>query len=99
MKVFLDDERITPEGWVRVYSVAECIEALKTRQVKYLSLDNDLGSEDPKTEGFNVLNWLEETIYEDTSFPIPEMTVHSSNAARALSMRMIIKKLEQIRNK
>jgi len=97
MKVFMDDARETPDGWHRTYSIEETIELLKTRQVEFLSLDNDLGSEDPKTEGFNVLNWIEEAVYNDHTFPIPQMTVHSSNAGRAPSMRKIIAKLEMIR--
>jgi len=40
MKVYLDDERNTPEGWVRTYTVEETIEHLKTRAVAELSLDN-----------------------------------------------------------
>jgi hypothetical protein len=97
MKIFMDDARETPDGFIRTYSIEETIELLKTRQVEFLSLDNDLGSEDPKTEGFNVLNWIEEAVYHDNTFPIPQMTVHSSNAGRAPSMRKIIEKLEMIR--
>lgn len=88
---------MTPEGWERTYTVEETKKVLLSRQVTHLSLDNDLGSLDPKTEGFNVLNWLEEQVHDDPTFPIPEMTVHSSNAGRAPSMRQAIKKLELIR--
>lgn len=97
MKVFMDDERQTPEGWVRTYTVEETKNLLSTRMVTHLSLDNDLGSLDPKTEGFNVLNWLEEVVDDDKTFPIPEMQVHSSNASRAMSMRQTIARLEHIR--
>lgn len=93
----MDDERQTPEGWTRTYNIEETKELLLTRKVTHLSLDNDLGSEDPKTEGFNVLDWLEEQVYNDPTFPIPEMTVHSSNAGRAPSMRRTVAKLELIR--
>lgn len=97
MKVYMDDARETPIGWHRTYTVEETKAVLLTRQVTHLSLDNDLGSEDPKTEGFNVLNWMEEEVFNDPTFPIPEMTVHSSNAGRAPSMRRIVQKLERIR--
>jgi hypothetical protein len=97
MKVFLDDERPTPEGFVRTYSVEETTKLLLTRQVQFISLDNDLGSLDPNTEGYNILNWLEQEVFNDPTFPIPEMVVHSSNASRAMSMRQAIKKLELIR--
>jgi AAA+ superfamily predicted ATPase len=98
MKVYLDDERSTPEGWHRVYTVDECKRCLETRQVTHLSLDNDLGSEDPETEGYQILNYLEEVIYFDDTFPIPIIFIHSSNEGRAPMMRMVVDKLDQIRN-
>ena len=45
MKVYLDDVRQAPEGWVRTYTVAETIELLKTGEVVELSLDHDLAPE------------------------------------------------------
>lgn len=45
MKVFLDDERRTPEGWVRVYWPDEAIALLQTGQVTEISLDHDLGDD------------------------------------------------------
>ena len=97
MKVFMDDVREAPEGWTRTYNIEETKALLLTRQVISLSLDNDLGSLDPKTEGHHVLSFLEEVINDDMTFPIPVMTVHSSNAARAQSMSQTIKRLELIR--
>lgn len=97
MKVYLDDERNTPAGWTRTNTVEETNSLLLTRQVQFLSLDNDLGSLDPKTEGFNVLNFLEELVFNDPTFPIPVITVHSDNSSRAQSMRQVISKLELIR--
>lgn len=97
MKLFMDDLRDTPSGWERTYTVEETKAVLLTRKVTHLSLDNDLGSLDHTTEGYNVLDWLEEQVYNDSTFPIPEMTVHSANASRAQYMRQVIRRLEQIR--
>lgn len=97
MKLYLDDKRDTPEGWERTYTVEETIAQLETRKVTHLSVDNDLGSLDPKTEGFNVLNWLERTIFEDPTFPLPEITVHSSNEGRKKTMLLAIRSMERIR--
>lgn len=97
MKIYMDDARETPRGWHRTYNIEETKALLLTRQVSHLSLDNDLGSLDHTTEGYNVLDWLEEQVYNDPTFPIPEMTVHSSNASRAQYMRQVIRKLENIR--
>lgn len=97
MKVFMDDRRATPDGWIRTYDIEITKTLLTTRKVTHLSLDNDLGSKDHKTEGFNVLNWLEEQVYDDPTFPIPEITVHSSNTSRASMMKVVAAKLEHIR--
>lgn len=46
MKVYLNEERTTPEGWVRVYWPDEAIKLLKTGDVLEISLDHDLGDDD-----------------------------------------------------
>ena len=97
MKLYLDDTRSTPDGWERTYTVEETISKLETRTVTHLSVDNDLGSLDYKTEGFNVLNWLERTIYEDPTFPIPEITIHSSNSGRKPTMILTVRSIEKVR--
>lgn len=97
IKLYLDDERETPEGWLRVWGINQAKIMLETRLVSHLSVDNDLGSSDPKTEGFNLLNWLEEKVYEDPTFPIPIITVHSANAGRVPSMKQTAAKLEKLR--
>ena len=93
MKVFLDDARPTPEGWLRTYTVKETIDLLLTGDVTHLSLDNDLGFSDYKTEGYNVLDWLEEHIEYNPNFPIPEITIHSANTTRRQSMQMVADRL------
>lgn len=98
MKVFLDDVRDTPEGWVRTYTVQETIDLLKTKKVTHLSLDNDLGIPGSENEGFQVIRYLEDLCdprndEADLSFPIPECKVHSSNSDRIKDMTMGIAKL------
>lgn len=95
MRVFLDDLRETPEGWERTYTVGETIAALSTRTVTHLSLDNDLGELEP--EGYKVLDWLEEEVFFDRTFPIPEIAVHSANASRVDYMKIAISSINRIR--
>ncbi len=95
MKVYMDDERETPEGWLRSYTVEETISLLETREVTDLSLDNDLG--EGLQEGYKVLDWLEEIVYFDKTFPIPVVTVHSANASRVQYMQRALKAIERIR--
>lgn len=98
MKVYLDDERNTPEGWTRTYTVAETIKLLETGEVEELSLDNDLGYSNLETmeyhpEGFNVLLWLEEKVHNEPDFEVPIIYIHTANASRAPMMRKLAFKL------
>lgn len=95
IKVYMDDERQTPRGWERTFTVAQTINLLKQRNVSHLSLDNDLGMGQP--EGYKVIDWLEEQVYNDPTFPVPEITVHTANASRGDYMRQVAAKLEMIR--
>ena len=78
MKIFLDDVRETPEGYVRCYWPQEVIELLKTNQVTELSLDHDLGDDSIGT-GYDVLTWLEEQVFCHSFTPPPVIKVHSAN--------------------
>lgn len=95
IKIYLDDERQAPSGWIRVYTVEQTIEFLKTRQVGFLSLDNDLG--EGLREGYLCLDFLEEQVYNDPTFPIPEITIHSANASRVQYMKQALNTIERIR--
>jgi hypothetical protein len=47
VRVWLDDEREAPEGWIHARSVDEAKRYLQHRRVVELSLDNDLGPAEP----------------------------------------------------
>ncbi|MFM5128625.1 cyclic-phosphate processing receiver domain-containing protein [Aeromonas veronii] len=57
MKLYLDDERKTPVGWIRVFWPDEAIAWLKTEMVTEISLDHDLGDDDRGT-GYDVILWI-----------------------------------------
>ncbi|PUE06880.1 hypothetical protein B9Z51_13210 [Limnohabitans sp. T6-5] len=96
MKVFLDDERSTPEGWVRVYWPDEAIALLQTGQVTEISLDHDLG-DDARGTGYDVVLWVEEAVHLRAFVP-PRMHVHSANAAARARMLAGIASIELTRN-
>lgn len=79
MKVYLDDERSTPDGWTRVYWPDQAIELLKTGQVVEISLDHDLG-DDSRGTGYEVVLWIEEQVAVHGFVP-PRMRVHSANVS------------------
>ncbi|BDR35446.1 cyclic-phosphate processing receiver domain-containing protein [Photobacterium damselae] len=93
MKVYLDDERTTPEGWIRVYWPDEMITLLKTGNVTEISLDHDLGDDDRGT-GYEVILWIEEAVYCQGFIP-PKIKVHSANSSARKRMSLGIKNIEK----
>jgi hypothetical protein len=84
VRVYLDDNRETPEGWVRVYWPSEAIELLKTGAVEEISLDHDLG-DDKRGTGYDVIKWIEEQVVLHDFAP-PVIHVHSANSSAAVRM-------------
>lgn len=93
MRVYLDDERATPEGWVRVYWPSEAIALLETGNVKELSLDHDLG-DDERGTGYDVVLWIEEAVVL-RGFALPKIQVHSANSSAREKMLAGIRSIEQ----
>ncbi len=70
MKVYLDDVRPTPDGWVRTYTSQETIDLLNRESVEEVSLDHDLDrrydkmsleelNKHPEIDtGMKVVDWL-----------------------------------------
>ncbi len=84
MKVFLNDERNTPDGWVRAYWPDEVIALLETGQVTELSLDHDL-DDDRRGTGYDVILWIEQAVAL-RGFTPPIMHVHSANSSARIKM-------------
>lgn len=93
MKVFLDDERSTPDGWIRCYWPNEVIEHLKTNLVTDISLDHDLG-DDSRGTGYDVLLWIEEQVVTN-NYIAPKMQVHSVNPAARVRMNAAIQSIAE----
>ncbi len=94
MKVYLDDEREAPEGWMRTYTVQATIMMLRSGRVSHLSLDHDIGPEEAFGTGYDVLLWLEEQVLIK-GFTPPKITVHSANAGARPKMEACIKVIEE----
>ncbi len=88
MRVFLDDERAAPAGWVRVRWPEEAIALLAQGGVVEVSLDHDLG-DDAHGTGYDVLLWIEEQV-ACAGFLPPAMRVHSANPAGRARMEAAI---------
>lgn len=93
MRVYLDDERATPDGWIRVYWPDEAIALLEQGEVAEISLDHDLG-DDARGTGYDVLAWIEEAVALRGFVP-PRMRVHSANPAARARMDAAIAAIER----
>lgn len=91
MKVFLDDWREAPEGWVRTHTVAGTMHLLQNEDVSHLSLDHDLGLEADGT-GYDVLERLEELVYHG-KVTMPMIYIHTDNPGAAHKMRQATHKI------
>ena len=84
IKIFLDDERQAPKGWIHVKWPKDVIKLLETYKVSEISLDHDLG-DDSRGTGYDVILWIEEAVVT-TGFVPPKIKIHSANASAALKM-------------
>lgn len=98
MKVFLDDQREAPEGWVRAYWPDEVIALLEKGGVVELSLDHDLG-DDERGTGYDVIVWIEEAVALRGFVP-PKITVHSANSPASDKMKAGVASIQRfVRNR
>ena len=91
MKVFLDDKREAPAGWVRVFWPDEAIALLRTGEVLEISLDLVLGGDQCGT-GYDVILWIEEAVMTRGFMP-PQMHVHSANSSARRKMELGIARI------
>jgi hypothetical protein len=94
VKVYLDDQRPTPPGWVGVRWPDEAIRLLSTGEVTDLSLDHDLG-DDTRGTGYTVILWLEEAVAVGGFMP-PAITVHTANASARQKMLLGVQSIQRL---
>lgn len=95
IKIYLDDLRYTPHGWLRTYTVDETIQALQDNEgnVEALSLDNDLGF--MQKEGHKVAEWLEKVVMTQ-GYPAPEILIaHTANIVARAKMETIFNNIRR----
>lgn len=94
MKLYLDDERTAPDGWVQVRWPDEAIELLKQGVITHLSLDHDLG-DDQRGTGYDVLLWIEQEVALQRFVP-PDITIHSANPAARQRMLAAVASIRKV---
>ena len=95
MKIWLDDMRTEPKGWVRCMTPGAVIEALRRGIVDELSLDHDLG-EAIRGNGYDVLLWIEEQVFTNPDFVLPKINIHTANPAARIRMIAAAKQIQKI---
>lgn len=79
VKLWLDDVRPAPDGWLHVATAEEAIAYFARGTVEAASLDHDLGPSDAGT-GYDVLAWIERAMNVGAWYgPLPRLFVHSAN--------------------
>lgn len=87
-KLWLDDVRPAPEGWVWAKTAAEAISHLVFGNIAEVSLDHDLGPNTSGT-GYDVAAWIEREAYLG-NMPRMELRIHSANPVGKMRMEMAI---------
>ncbi len=91
MKIYLDDIRKSPDGWIQVRWPNEMIDFLKNGNITEISLDHDLGN-DKKGTGYDVLLWIEEQVLINNFVP-PKIHIHTSNTSAKIKMEQARKSI------
>jgi len=97
MKIFLDDDRTTPKGWERCFWPNEVIDLLSKGEVSRISLDHDLG--DPIITGYDVLLWIEKTVFQNPNWDVPTIILHTQNSSARDKMWNAILSIKKLANK
>jgi len=93
-KIWLDDLRQAPDGWLHVMWPEEAITALFKGGVTHIHLDHDLGDGEHGS-GYDVLLWIEQAMMMGC-LRIPVITVHSANVSAKQKMLAAIDKIKRI---
>jgi hypothetical protein len=94
MRVFLDDERTTPEGWVRAYTVPQLIGIFKANTIEELSLDHHLGLD--QQTGYDFMRWLEAEVFADRVQKIPDIYFHTADFVGRAKMQQALDSINRI---
>jgi len=82
-KLFLDDKRPTPEGFLRATSAEECIRLLESEKFELISLDYNLGRNKPT--GYRVVEYM----VRKKVFP-PKIVIHSTSRRGRIMMHELL---------
>ena len=85
MKIWLDDVRTPPDGFVWAKTADEAIYLLDNHRVTEISLDHDLGDPEYCGTGYDVMLEIEQDWFVDGKIP-PIIHIHTANVAARIRM-------------
>lgn len=94
MRIYLDDERPAPRGWILCRWPEEVIDLIRSGDVEAVDLDHDLGEGNEVTHprtGMDVLKFLEEWVESGRS--PPHIMIHTMNASVRMLMVRVAKSI------
>lgn len=95
MKLWLDDERPMPATFdFHAKTAKEAISCLDTGKVTEISLDHDLGSEEPNATGYFVAQFIEIAAHNRWIAPLV-WDVHSANPAGRKNIEAAMRSAER----
>lgn len=86
MNLWLDDLRPAPAGWTWAKTVAAAKTLLATQVCHEMSLDHDLGGNQPS--GYDLVKWMA----KENCWPICPPAVHSMNVVGRQNIEAVIKR-------
>lgn len=94
LKLYLDDLRPIPEGFVGVRSYSEFVIFITQNGLPdYISFDHDLGLQE---SGFDCAKWLVNYCLDNVK-PIPKFVVHSQNPVGKQNIESLLNNFNKIR--
>jgi len=81
MKLWIDDFRSAPKGWLWAKTFAEALDILRTHDIIEVSFDHDLtdGEGNDEKTGYDIALWLASRAFHGQSVPLV-YHVHSMNS-------------------
>jgi hypothetical protein len=90
MKIWLDDIRPAPNGWIHIKTAEKCIEMIQSGNVKEISFDYDLGE---TLTGYDVAKYIEENA---NKIPPIIWELHTSNVIGMKNMYFVLTHADKI---
>jgi len=99
MKLWLDDTRVAPLGWIHVKDAPDAIFhlGLYCDVIVAVSLDHDLGDTPDCGTGYDVITWMESMVYS-TDYVAPRILIHTANPVGRARMQVVSERIDMKMN-